>query len=260
MSAILFVTTESPSKYATALRQHGYRVTEVASADQVRAAVGEERFNLVVFEVPVDLDLFRYHYSFIASMLTQTPRILLLDCRQRKLLDQSHPMFDTPLASFQLIQKPIARFDFVDRIHNICGCRSTNVNRTPVTIEIEAFDGKGRYDGEVRNISSSGLRLAFAHKEKICKGDILHVRFALAIKGSDYCRSISAMAEVAWCREAEDDEGSRHRWRPWRRRHRFAVGLQFSQISYDDKIAIKNFVEKEVTPELATSTNREHAS
>lgn len=246
MSAILFVTTEIPSSYALALRQHGYRVTEVESAEQVRSAVGKENYGLVIFEVPAELELFRYHYSFIASMLPHTQRILLLDCRQRKMLDQSHPIFDTPIASFQLIQKPIARFDFVDRVHSVCGCRATNVNRIAVAIDIEAFDGKRRYEGVIRNISSSGVRMSIPRREDIRKGDILHVRFAMAMKDSDYCRAISAMTEVVWCLDTTERRGL---W-PWRRPHSFSLGLQFSQMSYEDKNEIKTFVEQAVTPEL----------
>lgn len=253
MTAILFVTTDSPSGYATALRHHGYRVTEVSSAEDVRAAVGRQRYGLVIFEVPVELNLFRTHYSFIASMLAQTPRILLLDCRQKKLLDQSHPVFDLPLDGYQLIQKPIARYDFVDRVHSVCGCRATNVNRIGVAADLEAYDGKNRYDGVVRNVSSSGLRLQFPARVEIIKGDILHVRFALNIGDTDYVRPISSIAEVVWSLDSPERRGL---W-PWRRPQGMALGLQFSQMNYDDKAELKRFVEGEEEPDAgADSTSK----
>lgn len=239
MTAILFVTTESPSDYAIALRHHGYRVTEVSSPEEVRTVISRQRYGLVIFEVPVELDLFRFHYSFIASMLAKTPRILLLDCRQKKLLDQSHPVFDLPLANYQLLQKPIARYDFVDRIHSIHGCRATNVNRVGVAMGLEAYDGKNRYDGIIRNISSSGLRLHFATRVDLKKGDILHIRFALAMDNTDYVRAISSIAEVVWCHDSRERRGI---W-PWRRPHGMAIGLLFSQMNYDDKSELKRFVE-----------------
>lgn len=239
MTAILFVTTESSNGYSEALRHHGYRVTEVSSADDVRAAVGRQRYGLVIFEVPVEMELFRFHYNFIAAMLTKTPRILLLDCRQKKLIDKSHPEFDLPLANYQVIQKPIARYDFVDRVHSVCGCRSTNVNRVGVAMNLEAYDGKNRYDGIIRNISSSGLRLHFPGRVDLKKGDILHVRFGLAIGDSDYVRAISCIAEVVWLLDNQERRGL---W-PWRKPQGMATGLEFSQMNYDDKAELKRFVE-----------------